>query len=95
MQQHGSKYFAHRPLPPRTVGIRVNWSKFNFFRHGHVAYQIKWNHKMQHHVGNFAADPPPRPRDPKGIGSKGQIQLFQNIVILHIKLMGIMNSATW
>ena len=33
MQQHGSKYFAHRPLPtcPLTLGIGVKRSNFNFF----------------------------------------------------------------
>ena len=33
MQQHGSKYFAHRPLPTcsLTLGIGVKRSKFNFF----------------------------------------------------------------
>ena len=30
MQQHGSKYFNHRPLPD--PGYEVNRAKFNFFR---------------------------------------------------------------
>ena len=30
-----------------------------------------------------------------GGGSKGQIQLFQNTVMLHIKLIRITNAATW
>ena len=43
MQQHGSKYFAHRPPPPPPpthththTGDGINRSD-----HGHVAYQIK------------------------------------------------------
>ena len=46
MQQHGSKYFACRPLPLTS-------------------------------------------------GQKVKIQLFQNNVILHIKLKEIMSAATW
>ena len=42
----------------------------------------------------------PRPgSDPqdeiKGWGQKVKIQFFQNMVMLHIKLKGIMNAATW
>ena len=37
MQQHGSKYFSPGPLPP----------------HGHVVYQIKWNHKCSNMVENI------------------------------------------
>ena len=37
--------------------------KFNFSEHGHVAYQIKWNHKCSNMVANIlpAADPLPHP----------------------------------
>ena len=52
MQQHGSKYFAHRPPTP------------------------------------------PKPW-PLGWGQKVKIQLFQNMVMLHIELKGITNEATW
>ena len=53
-------------------------SKLTFSKHGHVAYQLKWNHKCSHMVANiFPADPPG--------GQKVKIKLFQNIVILHIK----------
>ena len=44
----------------------------------------------QHGKIYFASGPPPRPW-----GSKGQSQLFQNNVALHIKLKGITNTATW
>ena len=47
MQQHGSKYFAHRPLlihpHPPDHGFRVNRLNSTFSAHGHVAYQIKEN----------------------------------------------------
>ena len=33
---------------------------------------------------------PPHPPDPKGRSQKVQIQLFQNMVMLHIKLKGMM-----
>ena len=29
------------------------------------------------------------------VGSKAKLQLFQNIVMLHIKLKGIRYAATW
>ena len=50
--------------------------------HDHVANQIQWNHKCS----NL---PPPRPRG--GVN----IELFQNIVMWHIKLNGITNATTW
>ena len=37
------------------------------------------------------ADPPP----PNPGGQKVKIQLFQNMVILHIKLKAIVNAVTW
>ena len=48
MQQHGSKYFARRPLPLPTLG-----------------------------------------------GQKVKIQIFLNMVILHIKLNGLTNAVKW
>ena len=42
-------------------------SKLTFSKHGHVAYQIKWNHKCSHMVANISpTDPPPRPWGSKG-----------------------------
>ena len=38
---------------------------------------------------------PPSPQDPRGGGQKVKIQLFQNMVMLHIKLKGITIAATW
>ena len=37
-------------------------------------------------------DPPP---DPGGGGKKVELQLVRNMVMLHIKLKGITNAATW
>ena len=59
--------------------------------HGHAAYQIKANHEMQQHGSKyFASRPHYFPLDPNGWGKKVKIQLFQNMVMLHIKLKGIL-----
>ena len=55
MQQHGSNYFARRPL-----------------------------HTLS-----------PTPPRQCGWGQKIKIQLFQNMVMLHINLKRIMYAATW
>ena len=47
---------------------------------------------MQHGSKYYALRPPP-PSDPGG--QKVKIQLFQNMVILHIKLKAITNAVTW
>ena len=75
-----------------------------FSEHGPVAYQIKGNHKCSNMVANILpADPPPPPTqpplprvpNPRGWGQKVEIQLFQNMVMLHIKLKGMTHTATW
>ena len=67
-------------LPPPDPGGGVKMSKLTFSKHGHVAYQLKWNHKCSHMVANIS------PADPQGPGGlKVKIKLFQNIVMLHIK----------
>ena len=62
---------------------------------GHVAYQLKGITKCSSIVANFLpTDPPPLTT----IGRRDQevkIQLFQNMVMLHIKLKEITNAATW
>ena len=68
-------------LPPPDPGGGGKMSKLTFSKHGHVAYQLKWNHKCSHMVANIF----PR-RTPRGPGGqKVKIKLFQNIVMLHIK----------
>ena len=64
--------------PPLTLGVKIS----TFSEQCHVAYQIKGNHQCSSMVANdLPADPP----DPKG--QKVKIQLFQNMVILHIKFI--------
>ena len=76
---------------PPDPGAGVKMSKFNFSDHFHGAYQIKWNHECSNMVANIlSTDPPP----PYSGGQKIINQLFQNIVMLHIKLNGITNAAT-
>ena len=66
----------------------VNRSKFHFFKHGHVAFQVKESHKCSNMVPNILpAHPIPSPQT-LGMGSVCQIQLLQDIVMLHIKLKG-------
>ena len=73
-----------------------------FSEHGHVANQIKWNHECSNIANIFPADPPPT----LGVGSTAQnsffseprdqkvkIQLFQNMVMLHINLKGMEHRA--
>ena len=52
IQQHGRKYFARIPPPqnPRDGQIGQNST---FSEHGHVAYQIKWNHEMQQYGSRY------------------------------------------
>ena len=55
--------------------------------HGHVAYQIKENHECSYRVANILpADPSPPPPNPGDGVSEVKIHLFQNMVMLHIKL---------
>ena len=46
---------------------------------------------QQHHSTYFAHRPPPRTL---GVGSKGEIQILQNMVMLHNNLNGVKNAAT-
>ena len=89
MQQHGSKYFAHRTtiplLPDPRVGSIGPISTFS--EHGHVAYQIKWNLKMQQHSSKYFAQ--------RGWSLRVKVQLFQKRVMLHFKFKRIMNAAIW
>ena len=82
MRKRGSIYFARRPLlPPTDPRGGVKMSKLTFSKHGHVAYQLKWNHKCSHKVANISpADPLQGPG-----GQKVKIKLLHNTVMLHIK----------
>ena len=48
---------------------------------------------QQHGSKDFARKP--LPQDPRVWGQKIKTQLFQNMVMLHNKLKGISNAATW
>ena len=63
------------PLPPDP---RVKMSNLTFAQHDHVAYQIKGNCECSNMVANIL---PAAPLSPQ----KVKIQLFQNMVMLHIK----------
>ena len=49
---------------------------------------------MQQYGSKYFACRPPSP-DRGGWGQKVKIQLFQNMVMLHIKLKGMTNAATY
>ena len=73
--------------PPPPPDPRVKRSNLTFAEHDHVAYQIKGNRKCSNMVANIL------PAAPLS-SQKVKIQLFQNMVMLHIK--GIANTAaTW
>ena len=60
MQQHGSKYFASRPLPDPAVGVKR--STFKLSEHSHVTYQIKENQECSNILANsLPTDPHPQP----------------------------------
>ena len=82
MQQHGSKYFAHRLL---ILGIGSKDQTSTFSEHDHVAYQIKGIQVSSNMVANIlpGAIPPPDP----GVESKGQNLTFSRMVMLHINMI--------
>ena len=85
MQQLSSNYFA--PPPPL---LTLGTGSKAFSEQFHIAIQIKGKRKCSNMVANIfpAATPPPNPG-----GQKVKIQLFQNMVILHIKFKEITNAA--
>ena len=72
--------------PPPSPDPRVKRLNLTFAEHDHVAYQIKGNREYSNMEANIL---PAAPLSPQ----KVKIQLFQNMVILHIKV--ITNAATW
>ena len=96
MKQHGSDNFPRRPLsstPPLGMGSVGQNSTFS--EHGHVTYHIKGNHRIQQHGSKYFAHTPSPSPWPCCWGQKVKIQLFQNMIMLHIKLKRITNVATW
>ena len=60
MQQHGSKYFAHRPPPyPQTQVMGSVGQNSTFKENEHVAYQIKENLECSNMVANILRTDPP------------------------------------
>ena len=88
MQQHGGTYFDRRLSPPWTLGVGLKGQNLTFSERGHVAYQMIWNHECSNLVPNI---PPPD----LGMVKRSRINFFQKMVMLHIKLNGITNAATW
>ena len=76
------------PLRPPTLGMELIFQNSTFSEHGRVAYQINGNHETQQHVSKCLVPRPP-PHYPRGWGQKVKVQLFQNMVMLHIKSIGI------
>ena len=70
MKQHGSKYFARRPLPatlshpPPTLGMGSVGQNSTFSEHGHVAYQTKENHECGYMVAIFCPQTSTHPITP-------------------------------
>ena len=94
MWRHGSQYFNADPTP---LGDRDKRSKVTFFRTWSSTYQIKGNDKCSNMVANILpADPskPPIPDPGDGV-KKSKFKFFQNMFLLHIKLKGITDTATW
>ena len=56
MQQHGSKYIAHIPTPS-DLGMESTGGNSTFSEHGHVAYQVNWNHECINIVANNFTTP--------------------------------------
>ena len=77
--------------PGWTKGVGSKSQNSSISEHGHVAYQIKRNHKCSNMGGNvLAADPPAN-----NVSLNVKIQLFQNMTMLHIKFKYITNAAKW
>ena len=82
------------PPPPQTLVMGSIGQNSTFSEHGHVAYQINGNHEMQQYGRKYFARRSPCPHYPRGWCQKVKIELFQNMVMLDIKFIGI-SVATW
>ena len=67
-----------------TVGMGSIGQNHFFSEYGHVAYQINVDHECTNMVAKILPEIPITPPT-LGMRSIGQIQLFQNMVMLHIK----------
>ena len=65
MQQHGRKYFTHRPPTPHP-GDEVNRSKFHFFRTRSCCLSLRESRTQEHGIKYFACIPLSTPHpDPR------------------------------
>ena len=64
-----------------------------FSVYGHVAYQIKGNHKCSNMIANIL--PSDSPSDLGGGVKRSNFYFFQNMVMLHIKLKQITYAVIW
>ena len=91
--------FDKRSVPNNLGGlirVGVKRSTFNSSEHSHVAYQIKVNYECSNLIANILPvyPCPPQPLSWPWVGGHNvKIKLFQNTVVLHIKLKGITNAA--
>ena len=83
MQQYGSIYLPRNPLPP-TLCVRSKGQNPRFSKHGYVAYQIKGNAKCSNIQAHILSLHTPSTQG----GVKGE-NIFSEVVMLHIKLMGM------
>ena len=69
-----------------TLGMGQIGQNLPFSEHGHIEYQLKGNQKMQQQGRKYLPGHAYTLPRPWGWGQKVKIQLFQNIVMLHIKI---------
>ena len=85
MQQHGSKYFAHRSPTPLTLVLGLKGQNSTFSEHSHVAFQIKWIRKCSNIVANILLTDTPTPTLGMGsIGQKSTFSVHDNVAYLII-----------
>ena len=75
---------------PQTHPLRPWVQASTFSEHGHVAYQVKWNHNCSNMVANILlTDPHPLTPPLPTLGSLN----FENVLMMHIKLNGVANAV--
>ena len=85
--------YSQNPLPPPALDMESIGQNSSSSENGHFAYQNKENHECTNMLANSL--PADTPLSTLMMGTVGQNSFFQNMVMLHIKLKGIMNAETW
>ena len=75
----------HTHTPSTTLGYGIKRSKFNFFSTWPCCVSNLRESRLQQHGSKYFARRHPHPRPVLGVWSNVKIQLFQNMVMLHIK----------